>query len=70
MNKKQKEEQYELFSKAFHEVVPPMLENLANKDDIDRIERKLDKMEDRLDKHGKTLENHEKRIGKIETASL
>ena len=67
MNKKQKEEQYELFADAFHEVVVPLLENLATKDGIDRIERKIDKSNDRSDRHGKTLDGHEVRIGKLET---
>lgn len=66
---KQDQHTIELFSKAFHEVVPPLLENLATKDDIARIERKLDMHEDRMDRHGTTLDNHEKRITDLEVTT-
>ncbi len=76
MNKNQKEEQYKLFADAFHEVVPPLLEDLATKEDmedvksrLERVEMKIDKIDDRLDRQGKTLDNHEKRIGNLESAS-
>ena len=80
MNKKQKDEQLKLFAEAFHEVVLPLLENMATKDDIravreematkddiDRIELKLVNIDDRLDRHGKSLDNYEKRIRKVES---
>lgn len=74
MDKKSKEEIYKLFSDAFHEVVPPLLENmeerLASKEDIDRIERKMDSHQDRMDRHGKQIDEHEERIQTLETASL
>ncbi len=71
MNKKQRDEQYKLFADTFHEVVPPLLENLATKDDlnnaVDRLERRIDKIDDRLDRHGKILDDHEKKFEKIAT---
>lgn len=81
MNKRQKDEQYKLFADAFHEVVVPLLENTATKDDLRglkedmkdvkervyRIETKLDKIDDRLDRQGKTLDGHGKRIKKLES---
>jgi len=36
MTKKQKEEMYHLFAEAFHQVVVPVLESLATKDDLKR----------------------------------
>lgn len=73
MNKKQKDDQYKLFADAFHDVVPPLLENLATKDDlnkaVDRVERKLEKIDSRLDRHGKMLDDHEKKLKKV-TSSL
>ncbi|KKQ51864.1 MAG: hypothetical protein UT19_C0005G0047 [Candidatus Woesebacteria bacterium GW2011_GWB1_39_10b] len=69
MNKKQKEEQIKFFVDAFHEVVIPVLDNLATKDDlnqaVDKIERRIDKIDDRLDRHGKMLGDHEKKLDKI-----
>jgi len=71
MNRKQKEEQFKLFADAFYEVVPPLLENLATKDDlnnaVDRLERRIDKIDDRLDRHGKILDDHEKKFEKVAT---
>lgn len=69
-----------MFSKAFHEVVPPLLEDLAKKKDVqvleerldslekgqDRIERTLTKVEDRLDRIDKKSDNHDHRIEKLE----
>ena len=80
MDKKEKEDFFSLFSKAFHEVVAPILEdlrsrikkieeNMATKEDTDRIERRLVKIDDRLDRHGKVVDNHEKRIVHLETKS-
>ena len=75
MAKKLEEKMYEVFAKAFHEIVIPILENkadkkdlenLATKDDIAKIETKLDKHEDRMDRHGQTLDIHEKRIKGLE----
>lgn len=37
-------------------------ENMATKDDIDRIERKIVKIDDKLDRYGDKLDNHEKKI--------
>ncbi|MFV1917496.1 MAG: hypothetical protein ACC618_03410 [Patescibacteria group bacterium] len=73
----------DVFSKAFHEVVVPLLEDMVTKGDIkeikvtldgvdkrtERIERKLVKIEDKLDRHDAKLDNHERRIGKLETKS-
>ena len=74
MTKKDKDESYEMFSKAFHEIVVPTLEDmeerLASKKDLDRIERKIDATINRMDRHGKQLDNHEERIQTLETASL
>lgn len=74
MDKKSKEEIYKLFSDAFHEVVPPLLEDatekLAKSEEVFRLEEKIEKINDRLDRHGKQLENHEERIQVFETASL
>lgn len=80
MNKKQREEQLKFFSQAFHEVVVPLLEDMATKgnieeikeamatkEDIDRIERKLVKIDDRLDRYGGRLDSHGKRISRLET---
>ena len=36
MNKKQKQEWYDLFAKAFHEVVVPLFEKMATKEDLKR----------------------------------
>lgn len=73
MNKKDKDEILEMFSKAFHEVVPPLLEDmeerLASKEDIDRLERKLNAQDNRSDRHGKQLENLENRVHVLEIAS-
>ena len=72
MDKKDKGEILEMFSEAFHEVVPPLLEDVMKpmeerlSSDIGRVERKLDAQQDRLDRHGKQIENHEKRITKVE----
>ena len=41
MNKKQKDEQLKLFAEAFHEVVLPLLENMATKDDIRAIRENM-----------------------------
>ena len=73
---------HDIFAKAFHEVVVPLLENMATKDDVkdikenmatkddvDRIELKLVKIEDKLDRHDAKLDNHEKRISKFERKS-
>lgn len=67
------------FSKAFHEVVTPLLENIATKDDleelrtdmatkndIDRLERKIVKIDDRLDRCGGKIDSQERRITKVE----
>ncbi len=71
VNKKQKEEQYKLFADAFHEVVVPLLEDVATKEDLDkvadRLERRLDKIDDRQDRHGRKLEDHERKFEKIES---
>lgn len=63
----QREEIIKIFAQCFHEVVVPMFENLATKEDIAQLERKLDKQEDRMDRHGKTLDNYQVRIEKLET---
>lgn len=70
MIKKDKDEIFQMFSEAFHEIVPPLLENVAEKSDIYRVERKIEKIDDRLDRHGKQLDNHEEKIQTLETASL
>ena len=74
MSKNDKDKMLEAFSEAFHEVVPPLLQDLesrlASKEDLDRIERKLDAQQDRLDRHGKEIGDHERRIHKLETPSL
>lgn len=84
MNKKQKEEWFKLFAEAFHEVVIPILETLATKDDLnevkerlggvenrlEKVEYRLDKIDDRLDRHGKILDKHENRISELEVASV
>ncbi len=50
MNKKQKEEQYKLFADAFHEVVVPLFENTASKEDMEDIKSRLDRVETKIDK--------------------
>lgn len=76
MDKKQKEEWFELFGQAFREVMIPVLENLEEKltkkiDVVDeraeRIEDKLDKHTDRMDRHGKKLEDLDERVIALET---
>ena len=42
MNKKQKQEWFDLFAKAFHEVVAPLFENMATKDDLKNFATKED----------------------------
>lgn len=69
VTKKQKEELLEVFGQAFHEVVPPLLDDL--KEDItndlggriDAIDRKLFNI---TDSHARKLDNHEHRIEKLE----
>ena len=75
MNKKKKEDkQYKFFTDAFHEVVIPVREEMATKEDIQgldkrlfSVERKLEKIDDRLERYGERIDNHEKRMGKLET---
>ena len=80
MDKKQKGEILGAFAEAFHEVVVPELEaikkvmatkedleEVATKEDVDRIERKLVKIDDNLERYGNRLDNHEKRVTKLET---
>ena len=69
MDKKQ-EEQYKLFAKAFHEVVPPLLKNMATKDDIktireemvtkDDLNKAVYKIESRIDKIDDRMDRHGK----------
>jgi len=71
MNKKDKEDSHEIIADAVHEVVVPALEDmetrlkneLASKEDIDRLERKLDAQQNQLDRH-------DKRIQTLEATSL
>lgn len=78
MDKKQKEEQTRFFADAFEEVVVPVLDEMKNditgikdematKDDIDRLEVRLTKKDDHLERHDKKLDSHGKRITKLET---
>ena len=73
--KKKKDKQYKFFADAFHEVVVPLLENMAtkddvkdmaNKDDIDKINSRLVKIDDKLERYGNRPDGHEKRITKLE----
>lgn len=71
MDKKQEGRLLKMFSKAFHEVVPPLLEPINNRLDSiengqDRIERTLTKIEDRLDRSGQHLDKHEAKIERLE----
>ena len=77
MTKKDKEEWMEFFGEAFREVVLPSLEdlqeqidgvriNMATKQDIDRLGRRLISRENQLDRLGNKYDNHEKRIVKLE----
>lgn len=65
MTKKQKKELLEVFSDAFHEVVPPLLDDLKEDlgERIDRLDRKLFNI---TDSHARKLDNHEHRIEKLE----
>ena len=67
---KKNDKLYDIFAKAFHEVVLPLIEDIqekmATKDDIDRIERRIIKIDDHLERHDRTLANHGKRITKLE----
>jgi len=49
-NKNQKGEIIDIFAEAFHEVVVPVLETLATKKDIEKIDERLDKLDDRIEK--------------------
>ena len=42
MTKKQKQDFYEAFAEAFHDVVMPLLENMATKDDLKNFATKDD----------------------------
>ncbi|OGY10709.1 MAG: hypothetical protein A3A58_01640 [Candidatus Blackburnbacteria bacterium RIFCSPLOWO2_01_FULL_41_27] len=74
MDKKQREEWFEMFGQAFREVMIPVLqdlkEELTNKieEETERIEDKLDKHTDRMDRHGKKLEDLDERVTVLETA--
>jgi DNA anti-recombination protein RmuC len=64
MNKKQKEEQFDLFTEAFHEVVVPELQEIKEdikdiKERVGLVETSLEKIGDRLDRHGKSIEDLE-----------
>ncbi len=69
MTKKQKEELLQVFSEAFHEVVPPLLDDL--KEDItndlgERIDQLDRKIFNATDPHSIRLDNHKKRIDILE----
>ena len=53
MNKKQKEEQYKLFTKAFHEVLAPELTDIKGnitefKEEVKDVNRRIGKLETRV----------------------
>ena len=59
MNKKQKEEQYKLFTKAFHEVLAPELTDIKGnitefKEEVKDVNRRIGKLETRVT----ALKNH------------
>lgn len=71
MGKKQEENLLKVFSKAFHEVVPPLLEPINGRLDSlengqDRIERTLIRIEDHLDRDGQQLDKHETKLERLE----
>lgn len=80
MSKKQEEHLLKMFSKAFHEVVPPLLEDLAKRKDVQALEKKLDslengqdtieqtltKIENHLDRIDENIDNHSYRVEKLE----
>lgn len=59
----------EMFAKAFHEVVPPLLEELKEEiistlsDKFEQLERKVENI---TDSHAVRLGNHERRIKALE----
>lgn len=69
MTRKQKEELLGVFSEAFHEVVPPLLDDLQEKitselgERIDQLDRKIFNV---TDPHSLRLDDHERRIEAIE----
>ena len=62
MIKKQKDEFYKLFAEAFHDVVMPLLENVATKDDIAKIRAEMATKDDL----NNAVDRLERRIGKID----
>lgn len=77
VNKKQKGEFLDVFVEAFHEVVVPVLTDLASKNDVKRVEKKVDYLDDKVEminkrlinttgRHSERIDNHEKRITRAE----
>lgn len=78
---KKKDEFYDKFAEAFHDVVGPVLEDMQGdiktiqgdikemKNDIEDINRTLDRVVNRQVEHDVTLNGHERRIKKLEKAT-
>lgn len=66
MNRKQKDETLEIFAQAFHEVVVPVLEDLATKKDLkevkDGLEGRMDKVEESLNRLDDKVERIDRRL--------
>ncbi len=48
-NNEQREEIYKIFAECFHDVIVPLLEEKASKDDIARLEKKVAGIETKVD---------------------
>lgn len=57
MNKKQKEENLEVFVEAFHEVLVPVLETLATKEDLKKLDARVNTIEEHLNTVEENLGN-------------
>lgn len=66
MNQKQKEETIEIFAEAFHEVVVPVLEDLATKKDLKMVGDRLGRVEGSLDGVEERLGGVEERLDTLD----